>query len=143
MSPLVWAPVSSGNQFIFLDDNLLSWIPNQTNGLITIGPACDRTEVFNDITTLVPHGWVMQNNSQPGPGATGWFQGITAVFPSQSGAANSYIAANYDNGTGTSTLSNWLLTPKRDFAEWRPVKLLDSDGKHSGLRRPSPSADEH
>jgi hypothetical protein len=53
----------------------------------------------------------MQNLSQPGPGATGWSQGSTAAFTSQSGAPNSYIAANYDNGTGTSTLSNWLLTP--------------------------------
>ena len=73
---------------------------------------CNLTEGFDDITTLVPGGWVMQNNSQPGPGTTGWFQGNSAVFVSQcSGSANSYIAANFNNGTGTSTLSNWLLTP--------------------------------
>jgi hypothetical protein len=85
-----------------------------TNGLKVIYscPAgCDLTEGFDNITTLVPGGWVMRNNSQPGPGATNWFQGNTAFFPSQSGVPNSYIAANYDNGTGTSTLSNWLLTP--------------------------------
>jgi hypothetical protein len=108
---LTWAPASSGNQFIFVDDNLLSYMPNQPSGLITLSPTCYLTEGFEAITTLVPGGWFMQNNSQPGPGATGWFQGSTAAFPSQSGAANSYIAANYDNGTGTSTLSNWLLTP--------------------------------
>jgi hypothetical protein len=108
---LTWAPQSSGNQFIFIDDNLLSYMPNQPSGLITISPTCYLTEGFEAITTLVPGDWFMQNNSQPGPGVTGWFQGSTAAFPSQSGAANSYIAANYDNGTGTSTLSNWLLTP--------------------------------
>ena len=53
----------------------------------------------------------MQNNSQPGPGTTGWFQGNSLTFPSQSGAPNSYIAANFQSGTGVSTLSNWLLTP--------------------------------
>ena len=52
----------------------------------------------------------MQNNTQP-LGTIGWFQGNTAMFPAQSGAANSYIAANYFNGSGTATLSNWLLTP--------------------------------
>ena len=84
---------------------------------------CDLMEGFDDITTLVPGGWVRQNNSQPGPGPTGWFQGNAFPpfggigFPSQSGAANSYIAANYNNGTGPSTLSNWLLTP--------PVTLQD------------------
>ena len=70
---------------------------------------CMLTEGYDDITTLVPNGWSMQNNSQPGPGTTGWFQGTTAKFSSQSGA--SYIAADFNNGSGVSTLSNWLLTP--------------------------------
>ena len=33
------------------------------------------------------------------------------MFPAQAGAATSYIGANFNNGTGTSTLSNWFLTP--------------------------------
>ena len=70
-----------------------------------------QSEGFTDITTLVPGGWFMQNNSQPGPGLTGWFQGNTAVFDAQAGAPTSYIGTNFNNGTGTSTLSNWLLTP--------------------------------
>jgi hypothetical protein len=110
MSPLVWKP--DPDNFLFIDGDLNSITADNTPpGSITITPVCDLTGRFDVITTLVPEGWFMQNNSQPGPGTTGWFQGITAVFPSQSGAANSYIAANYDNGTGTSTLSNWLLTP--------------------------------
>ena len=59
----------------------------------------------------------MQNNSQPGPGTTNWFQGNSDVFPAQGGAATSYIGTNFNNGTGTSTLSNWLLTP--------PVQLVN------------------
>ena len=76
----------------------------------TAATVCGLTEVFNNITTLVPGGWVMQNNSSP-VGTTGWFQGNSAVFPAQSGAANSYIGANFNNTTGTNTISNWLLTP--------------------------------
>ena len=106
---LTWQP--DPDNFYFTDDNLNSVVPQQTNGLIPVGPTCELRQWFEGVTTLVPGGWVMQNLSQPGPGTTGWFQGSTAAFTSQSGAANSYIAANYDNGTGTSTLSNWLLTP--------------------------------
>lgn len=76
------------------------------------------TEGFDDITTLGGSGWFAQNNSSP-LGITNWFQGNTAVFASHSGAANSYIAANFNNagnGPGQDTISNWLLTPVLDFS---------------------------
>jgi hypothetical protein len=86
--------------------------PTPTPGTPTPTPSCTPiTEGFDDITTLVPGGWFMQNNSQPGPGTTGWFQGNDTVFPAQGGATTSYIGTNFNNGTGVSTLSNWLLTP--------------------------------
>ena len=66
-------------------------------------------EGFNSIANDFP-GWIMQNNSQPA-GTTGWFQGASTVFPSRAGGADSYVAANFNNTTGTSTISNWLLTP--------------------------------
>jgi hypothetical protein len=53
----------------------------------------------------------MINHSQPGPGSTNWFQGNPDVFAAQAGDPNAYIAANFNNGTGTATLSNWLLMP--------------------------------
>jgi hypothetical protein len=68
------------------------------------------TEGFDNITTLPGSGWFLQNNSQP-LGVTGWFQGNSGVFPAQTGAPNAYIAANFNNGAGTATISNWLLTP--------------------------------
>ncbi len=89
--------------------------PTPTPGITpTPTPCAGGTQVtqgFDDITTLVPAGWFMQNNSQPGPGTTNWFQGNSDVFPAQTGPATSYIGTNFNNGTGTSTLSNWLLTP--------------------------------
>ncbi|MFO7998938.1 MAG: choice-of-anchor J domain-containing protein [Bacteroidales bacterium] len=69
-------------------------------------------EGFEDITSLP--GWFMQNNSSP-VGSTGWFQGNTSVFSAFDGATNAYIAANFNNGGGISTISNWLLTPEVDL----------------------------
>jgi hypothetical protein len=71
-------------------------------------PVCALAEGFDNIQNL-PN-WVMKNNSSP-LGGTGWFQGNPLVFGSQSGASSSYIAANYNNGNGVATISNWLLTP--------------------------------
>src|SRR6056297_2374477 len=72
------------------------------------------TEGFDDVSALPAAGWALQNNTEP-LGATGWFQGNPVVFPSQAGADTSYVAANFQNGSGTATISNWLLTPEVDL----------------------------
>jgi PEP-CTERM motif len=64
---------------------------------------------FDNVAALA--GWTAVNNSTPA-GATGWFQGNTGVFDSQSGAANSYIAANFLNAGFPGTISNWLILPE-------------------------------
>jgi hypothetical protein len=69
-------------------------------------------ENFDNISNLPASGWFMRNNSVP-LGSTSWFQGNPNIFPAQSGAPNSYIGANFNNTTGTNTISNWLLTPTR------------------------------
>jgi hypothetical protein len=68
------------------------------------------TQGFDDITTLPAAGWVQDNNSAP-VGLTNWFQGNPTVFPAHQGATNAYIGANFNNGGGLATISNWLLTP--------------------------------
>jgi subtilisin-like proprotein convertase family protein len=72
------------------------------------------SESFVDITTLPGSDWVTDNNSTT-IGTTGWFQGAPATFPANSGATNGYIAANFNNTTGTNTISNWLITPNRVY----------------------------
>jgi len=76
------------------------------------------SEGFDDITTLVGNGWVLQNNSSP-LGSTNWFQGtnvgIGGPFDALDGASNAYIGANYNNTGSTGTISNWLVTPVLDF----------------------------
>lgn len=71
------------------------------------------TEGFDDVSTLAGSGWVFTNNSAPA-GATGWFQGDnTSAFSSQSGAANSYIAANFLNASEQGgVIDNWLISPE-------------------------------
>jgi hypothetical protein len=68
------------------------------------------TQNFDDISTLASTGWVFTNNSN-GIGPTGWFQGNDLIFPSQTGAANSYMGVNFLNATLGGNVSNWLITP--------------------------------
>ena len=49
------------------------------------------------------------------PAGSGWFQG--SLFPAQSGAANSYAAANFlGAANGTGNVDNWLITPTLDLS---------------------------
>ncbi|MCV2364958.1 choice-of-anchor J domain-containing protein [Paucibacter sp. DJ1R-11] len=73
--------------------------------------AATLDEGFN---TVLPAGWTAKNNSVP-LGTSGWFQGNATVFASQSGAANSYIGANFNNTAGAGEISNWLITPTLSF----------------------------
>lgn len=82
--------------------------------MLTAGSAAQAgvvfTEDFDDITTLAGAGWTFVNNSSP-LGSTGYFQGNPDVFAAQSGAADSYIAANFLNADLGGTISNWLISP--------------------------------
>jgi hypothetical protein len=119
------------NGFLFFDDQLAEINPDQLDGLVTItgiGPTATPSPVpvptpcapllqgFDNIYTLVQDYWVFRNNSEP-LGDTIWFQGESTVFPPQSGGTDSYISANFLNGAGTSTISNWLLTPPLELHE--------------------------
>ncbi len=80
------------------------------------------TEAFDTVagtsTNGCVTGWTCSNLSSPA-GATSWFQGSNVAasgpFDAQAGAANAYIAANFNNTGSTGTISNWLLTPQVSF----------------------------
>jgi len=68
-------------------------------------------EGFDNVSTLAASGWVLTNNSVPV--GNDWFQGDNlAAFSSQAGAANSYIADNF-NATSSITgmVDSWLISP--------------------------------
>ena len=71
--------------------------------------AAQLTEGFDNITTLPGSGWAIVNNSVAA-GSTSWFQG-TPALTAQSGAANSYIAANFNAAAFGGNISLWLITP--------------------------------
>jgi hypothetical protein len=71
------------------------------------------TEGFD---TVVPAGWTNVNNSTTQGTNPTWFQGNTAVFVAQAGATNSYAGANFNAVTGAGTISLWLISPQKTFA---------------------------
>ena len=92
--------------------------------LAVLGVVETRAQAFAESFDVVPvPGWFAQNNSVPIGSTPGWFQGNTAVFPSQTGATNSYIGANFNNTTGTNTISNWLVTPQRTLSAGDVIKF--------------------
>ena len=73
------------------------------------GPPPLLSEGFDSVAGL-SSGWTLTNASTPG-GTTGWFQGDAGIFAAQAGAADSYIAANFNNAPLGGTISNWLIGP--------------------------------
>lgn len=57
--------------------------------------------------------WQFQNLSAPA-GLIDWFNGNTTVFTPHAGAG--YLATNYQNGSGTANLDNWLMSQVRTFS---------------------------
>lgn len=68
------------------------------------------SEGFDNVAGLTASGWVKNNQSSP-VGQIGWFQGDTGVLDAQSGAADSYIGANFNNARTGGSIANWLITP--------------------------------
>jgi hypothetical protein len=70
-------------------------------------------EGFGNVAGL--SGWTQVNRSVlPG---NPWFQGNAGLFPAQSGAADSYVAANFLSAAGGSgSVDNWLITPTLDLS---------------------------
>ncbi len=68
------------------------------------------SENFDSVAGLPGAGWAIVNNSSP-IGTTDWFQGNPAVFPSQAGAANSYVGSNFEAAALGGNISVWLISP--------------------------------
>ena len=67
-------------------------------------------ENFDNVAALGASGWSVVNNSNP-LGTTDYFQGNPGVFAAQSGAANSYVAANFEAAGFGGAVSDWLISP--------------------------------
>jgi hypothetical protein len=70
-------------------------------------------EGFDNVAGLA--GWAQVNHSVPA--GNPWFQGNPALFPAQSGAPDSYAAANFlSAANGSGSVDNWLITPVLDLS---------------------------
>lgn len=88
-------------------------------GAPTTGPATASSPVllsegFDNVNALTANGWAFVNASTPV--GNSWFQGNDGIFASHSGAANSYIGADYlSSQFGQGSVDNWLLSPVLNF----------------------------
>ena len=70
------------------------------------------SEGFDSVAGLAGAGWVQVNASTAA--SNPYFQGNPGIFSSASGAANSYVGADFLSGFGT--ISNWLIAPTLSLA---------------------------
>jgi thiol-disulfide isomerase/thioredoxin len=68
----------------------------------------ENFDALGSPTITLPTDWTQTNQSSP-IGTTAWFRGEPAL-PAFNGPANGYIAANFNNGASTATISNWLMS---------------------------------
>lgn len=61
------------------------------------------------VVTSVDGNWIGALRSSP-LGSTGIFQGNVAVFPQHSGTG--YLGMNFNNTSGTGTISTWVMSPE-------------------------------
>lgn len=96
------------------------------DGLSCSMPTTSVNEGFDDITTLPGSGWLALNDSNP-VGSTAWFQGSPTSsmgpFNAFDGAGAAYIAANFNNTTGSGTIDDWLASPLLNFGATSTVSF--------------------
>jgi hypothetical protein len=101
---------------------LLSAVLIAASGAATAGPIT-FSEGFDDVTALAGAGWLTPNYSTAGGEQPGWFQGNAGIFGSDSGADDSYIAANYLGAPSGGNIDNWLITPLFAVSDSSTIKF--------------------
>lgn len=76
---------------------------------VLTGNAPGIVQLSENFDSGVPSDWTMVNNSDVVGINPNWSQGNPTVFPSHSGAPNSYVFANYQMSSGN-FISSWLIT---------------------------------
>jgi uncharacterized repeat protein (TIGR01451 family) len=60
-------------------------------------------------------GWFVRNNAAPTGSTCVFNPAAPAPFTAQDGGASSYLAANFNNSTGTNPISTWIVSPRVNF----------------------------
>lgn len=82
----------------------------QTNAIVKFVDSLNGT---NDTIALRNRGWKPKRGPLSGPAGTSpnWFQGNSTVFNAFEGPPTGYVAANFNNVTGSNTIDLWLISP--------------------------------
>jgi len=97
------------SKYLFALTALAVAASSQAAGVASAQNPVSFSENFDDVTNL--GGW-SQVNVSTAPGQS-WFQGNDGIFGSHSGAASSYIGANYLSAAdGVGAVDNWLISPE-------------------------------
>jgi len=99
---------------MFANQTLIRFALPALLGTLALAGSASAASLSEGFDSMTPAGWTVKNNSQP-LGTTTWFQGNSAVFASQAGAANAYAGANFNNTASVGDISNWLITPTLSF----------------------------
>jgi len=70
-------------------------------------------EGFDSFSAALSNGWSVNNSGSTAGGSVsqGWDQGNGGIFPANSGSADSFAMASYNNAGFPGTVDNWLITP--------------------------------
>lgn len=92
------------------------WLSTLAFALATLGVSASASAnaLSENFDNGIPSGWTINNLSQP-LGVTNWFQGTPDVFEAHEGADDSFVAANFNAGAGTSSISDWLIMPTSTY----------------------------
>jgi hypothetical protein len=121
---LVWSdPFNSKTQGTNESDAINPVIP-VTNAIVKF---VDNMDGANDTVALRTRGWKPKRGPAGGPAGTSpnWFQGNSTVFAAFEGPATGYVAANFNNVTGTNPIDLWLISPVVNGASGDTVSFYE------------------
>ncbi|MBN8586323.1 MAG: choice-of-anchor J domain-containing protein [Ignavibacteria bacterium] len=107
---LIWSdPFNSKTSGTTETDAIQPTVP-YTNAIVKY---VDSLNGANDTVALRTRGYKPKRGPAGGPAGTSpnWFQGNSTVFAAFNGPATGYVAANFNNVTGTNPIDLWLISP--------------------------------
>lgn len=95
----------------------------------------DSLNGANDTVALRSRGYIPKRGPAGGPAGTApnWFQGNSGVFAAFNGPATGYVAANFNNTTGTNPIDLWLILPAVNTAAGDTISFYERSATGSGF----------
>ncbi|MBN8586322.1 MAG: choice-of-anchor J domain-containing protein [Ignavibacteria bacterium] len=107
---LIWSDPFSSKTSGTTESDAINPVVPVTNAVVKY---VDSLNGANDTVALRTRGYIPKRGPNGGPAGTSpnWFQGNSTVFAAFNGPATGYVAANFNNVTGTNPIDLWLISP--------------------------------